>query len=167
MSTTTPCAPAPALLNRFGAPGPRYAAYPARNRYAAAFGAEDCRRALRQRGSGSGIGGGSPLALRIHVPFCETQCSFCSCGTVVARTHGRAATYVRALRREIELVAAAMGTRQLVSRIHVGGGTPLFLSDEELASMASALRSTFRLADDVDMSIEIDARVAKIGRAHV
>jgi oxygen-independent coproporphyrinogen-3 oxidase len=161
-------APAPALLRRFDLPGSRYASYPPEDRYVAAFGAQDCLRALRERGGGGMVGGAAPMAIRLQVPFSESACSCSACDPIVTRRHARAADYVAALELEIMLAAAALGTRQSVSRLHLGGGTPWFLSDEELARIDRALRLAFRFTADADLSIEVDPRHATPGRlAHL
>jgi len=114
------------------------------------------------------VGGAAPLAIRLNVPFCESASSCCSCDPIVTRRHGRAADYVAALELEIMLAAAALGTRQSVARVHLGGGSPWFLSDDELARVDRALRLAFRFTPDVDLSIEVDAHHATRARlAHL
>ncbi len=159
-SRSLTAAPPLAVLRRFDIPTPDYATYPAENRYAEAFGADDCVRALRQRGCGATVGGGTPLSIHLRIPFCESLCNTCSLRQVVTRRHARAGAYVDALAQEVSLLAAALGTRQAVSRLHIGGGTPLFLADAELARIAALLRGPFRFTRDVEMSIEVDSRLA-------
>ncbi len=72
-------------------------------------------------------GGSQPLSLYVHIPFCESVCYYCACNKVITRHHGRAAEYLDALEREIELHVAGSGAGQPVSQLHFGGGTPTFL----------------------------------------
>jgi oxygen-independent coproporphyrinogen-3 oxidase len=163
MSSIAPPASAPlplseVQLRRFDVPGPRYTSYPTADRFVEAFGADDYRRALAQRADGAGAARAAPLSLYVHVPFCESVCYYCACNKVVTRHHERAAEYLDALEREIELQAAVLGRGQPVSQLHLGGGTPTFLSDAELRRLMAALRRNFALVAGVEASIEVDPR---------
>ena len=147
------------LLHRMDRPGPRYTSYPTADRFVEAFTAEHFLQALAQRHDMGGVGGaGAPLSLYIHVPFCESVCYYCACNKIVTRDHGRAAAYLDALEHEMALAAAALGERVQVSQLHFGGGTPTFLSDEELSRLMAAIRTRFELLPKGEFSIEIDPR---------
>ena len=92
------------------------------------------------------VGGGSPLSIYVHIPFCESVCYYCACNKVITKQHGRAVEYLQALETEIDLHARALGGPQPVSQLHLGGGTPTFLSDEELSRLMTALGRAFRIA---------------------
>ena len=148
-----------ALLARMDVPGPRYTSYPTADRFVEAFTAEHFLQALAQRHDMGGVGGaGAPLSLYIHVPFCESVCYYCACNKIVTRDHGRAAAYLDALEHEMALAADALGERVQVSQLHFGGGTPTFLSDEELSRLMAAIRTRFELLPKGEFSIEIDPR---------
>ena len=125
-----------ALLRRLDVPGPRYTSYPTADRFVEAFGPAEYRQALRQRAQGAVVGGAPPLSLYVHIPFCESVCYYCACNKVVTRHHERAAEYLDALEQEIALHAAALGTRQRVTQLHFGGGTPTVPLALELLSPA-------------------------------
>ena len=147
------------LLHRMDRPGPRYTSYPTADRFVEAFTAEHFLQALAQRHDMGGAGGaGAPLSLYIHVPFCESVCYYCACNKIVTRDHGRAAAYLDALEHEMALAADALGERVQVSQLHFGGGTPTFLSDEELSRLMAAIRTRFELLPKGEFSIEIDPR---------
>ena len=147
------------LLHRMDRPGPRYTSYPTADRFVEAFTAEHFLQALAQRHDMGGVGGaGAPLSLYIHVPFCESVCYYCACNKIVTRDHGRAAAYLDALEHEMALAADALGERVQVSQLHFGGGTPTFLSDEELSRLMAAIRTRFELLSKGEFSIEIDPR---------
>ena len=147
------------LLHRMDRPGPRYTSYPTADRFVEAFTAEHFLQALAQRHDMGGVGGaGAPLSLYIHVPFCESVCYYCACNKIVTRDHGRAAAYLDALEHEMALAADALGERVQVSQLHFGGGTPTFLSDEELSRLMAAIRARFELLPKGEFSIEIDPR---------
>jgi oxygen-independent coproporphyrinogen-3 oxidase len=148
------------LLRRLDVPGPRYTSYPTADRFVEAFGAQEYGFALRQRALGANVGGTPPLSLYVHIPFCESVCYYCACNKVITKHHGRATEYLDALDAEIDLHAAVLGRGEAVSQLHLGGGSPTFLSDDELERLMASLRRGFRLVAGAEISIEIDPRTA-------
>jgi len=146
------------LLRRFDTPGPRYTSYPTADRFVEAFGAADATRAFEQRAAGAAVGGALPLSLYVHIPFCESVCYYCACNKVITKHHERAGEYLDALEREIALVTKPLRSRQAVSQLHFGGGSPTFLSDAELSRLMASLRHAFALNADAEISIEVDPR---------
>jgi len=153
------------LLQRFDVPGPRYTSYPTADRFVEAFGPAQAMRALRQRAEG-GVAASQPLSLYVHIPFCESVCYYCACNKVITRHHERATEYLDALETEMALYAAVLGRGQPVSQLHLGGGSPTFLSDAELARLMAALRRVFRLDGEAELSIEVDPRTVTPERLH-
>lgn len=145
----------PEILQRFDVPGPRYTSYPTADRFVEAFGEGDFMLALEQRRVG---GLALPLSLYVHIPFCESLCFYCACNKIVTKHHERAAEYLSYLGREIDLYIAKLGTGQAISQLHLGGGTPTFFSDDELAELMAMLRRNFTLVPGGEYSIEIDPR---------
>jgi len=152
----------PALLKRFDVPGPRYTSYPTADRFVEAFTAEDYAGALRQRAGSSP--GAMPLSLYVHIPFCESLCYYCACNKIITRHHERGAEYLKYLAKEVELQVAHLGRGQAVSQLHLGGGTPTFLSDDELAQLMEMLRANFRFVQAGEYSIEVDPRTVDSAR---
>jgi len=150
----------PALLQRFDIPGPRYTSYPTADRFVEAFSAADYGHALVQRRTGVT----TPLSLYVHIPFCESLCYYCACNKIITKHHNRSASYLRYLGREIDLHTAQLGQGQTVTQLHLGGGTPTFLSDEELGELMAMLRRSFTLAPGGEYSIEIDPRTVDADR---
>jgi oxygen-independent coproporphyrinogen III oxidase len=150
-----------ALLRKLDTPGPRYTSYPTADRFHEAFGASDYQAALQLRGSTSSS---DPLSVYVHVPFCESVCYYCACNKIVTRKHDRVFSYLDALRTEIALNRILLGGKQQVSQLHFGGGTPTFLTDDELASLMRALGSAFMLRPNAEVSIEVDPRTASPAR---
>jgi oxygen-independent coproporphyrinogen III oxidase len=148
------------LLRRLDSAGPRYTSYPTADRFIEAFGPAQYTQALRERSEGLRVGGAAPLSLYVHIPFCDSVCYYCACNKIVTRHHERAAEYLTALETEIDLHVAELGTGQPVMQLHFGGGTPTFLSDEELRRLMGALRRAFRLLDGAEVAIEVDPRTA-------
>ncbi len=155
-----------ALLSEFGVAGPRYTSYPTADRFVEAFGAEDQARAMRLRREGGMHD--APLSMYVHIPFCESLCYYCACNKVVTRHREKARHYLDYLGREAQLQAAQLGTGAVVSQLHLGGGSPTFLDDAELAALMAMLRETFRFVPGGEQSIEIDPRTVDAGRlAHL
>jgi oxygen-independent coproporphyrinogen III oxidase len=149
-----------ALLRRLDIPGPRYTSYPTADRFVEAFGHNEYRQALRQRAQGATVGGTGPLSIYIHIPFCEQLCYYCACNKIITKHKSRGAEYLADLQREIDLHVAELGRTQPVSQLHLGGGSPTFLDDNELAGLMAMLRGAFKLLPDAEVSIEVDPRTA-------
>lgn len=153
-----------ALLRRLDVPGPRYTSYPTADRFVEAFGADAYRQALRLRASGATVAGVAPLSLYVHIPFCESVCYYCACNKVITKHHERGREYIDDLAREIDLHVVDLGRGQPVSQLHFGGGSPTFLSDDELTSVMDKLREAFRIPSSAEISIEVDPRTANAAR---
>ena len=153
----------PELLQRYDVAGPRYTSYPTADRFVEAFGEADYIQALQQRKEGvaSRV---SPLSLYVHIPFCESLCYYCACNKIITKHHERAKVYLAYLRREVALHTALLGTGHSVSQLHLGGGTPTFLSDEELTELLDMLRSAFSFVPGGEYSIEVDPRTVTTQR---
>jgi len=145
------------LLRRFDVPGPRYTSFPTADRFVEAFTADDYIQALTQRRTGLAARA-LPLSLYVHIPFCESLCYYCACNKIITKHHDRAAPYLRYLSREVELHTAHMGMGQAISQLHLGGGSPTFLSDAELRELMAMLRRSFTFTPGGEYSIEIDPR---------
>jgi len=147
--------PAPALLQRFDIPGPRYTSYPTADRFVDAFDAQALAGWLARRGASAVQ---IPLSLYVHLPFCSTVCYYCACNKVITRDHGRSGEYLRALAREVELVDGLLTGSRQVEQLHLGGGTPTFLAKDELRQLMAILTARFPLASKGEYSIEVDPR---------
>ena len=155
----------PELIRRFDVSGPRYTSYPTADRFVEAFGMDDYVRALEQSRQGPAAAAlARPLSIYVHLPFCESLCYYCACNKIITKHHERAAPYLALLRREVELHVQHMGRGAAVSQLHLGGGTPTFLSDEELAWLMDLLRSHFTFQDGGEYSIEVDPRTVTAER---
>jgi oxygen-independent coproporphyrinogen-3 oxidase len=151
------------LLRRFDVSGPRYTSYPTADRFVEAFSAEDYTQALTLRRTGPAAMA-LPLSLYVHIPFCESLCYYCACNKIITKHHDRAAPYLRYLSREVDLHIARLGVGQVVTQLHLGGGSPTFLSDDELRELMSMLRRNFTLVPGGEYSIEIDPRTIDASR---
>lgn len=153
----------PELLRRFDVVGPRYTSYPTADRFVEAFGEQDYIQALNQRRSGAAAMA-LPLSLYVHIPFCESVCYYCACNKVITRHHDKATAYLRYLSREVDLHTQHLGLGQTATQLHLGGGSPTFLNDDELRGLMNMLKRSFRLAPGGEYSIEVDPRTIDAGR---
>jgi oxygen-independent coproporphyrinogen-3 oxidase len=149
------------LLRRFDVSGPRYTSYPTADRFVEAFSVDDYTHALTLRRTG---GAAMPLSLYVHIPFCESLCYYCACNKIITKHHDRAAPYLRYLSREVDLHVAQLGAGQAVTQLHLGGGSPTFLSDDELRELMTMLRRNFTLVPGGEYSIEVDPRTIDASR---
>lgn len=145
------------LIHRYDVAGPRYTSYPTAVQFHTQVSAFDLLHALRESRKAS-----RPLSLYVHLPFCANICYYCACNNVITKDRGRAQAYLQRLEHEIQMLACHLAPGQLVEQLHLGGGTPTFLSHDELRRLMAQLRLHFNLLDDDsgDYGIEIDPREA-------
>ena len=143
--------------------GPRYTSYPTADRFVEAFSETEYKQALTLRKSGL-ASKKFPLSLYVHIPFCESLCYYCACNKIITKHHDRAAKYLRYVTREVDLHAAILGTGQPVSQLHLGGGTPTFLTDDELRELMAMLRRNFSFTPGGEYAIEVDPRTIDVKR---
>ena len=145
----------PELLRRHDRPGPRYTSYPTAPHFHDGYGEPALREAIAHSNRQ-----GLPLSLYVHVPFCSSPCFYCGCNRVITRDHGRGTAYVERVLREAELIAPQFDPGREVIQLHLGGGTPNFLTAAQLRALIEGLRARFRFSTDAarDFSIELDPR---------
>ncbi|AEF22839.1 oxygen-independent coproporphyrinogen III oxidase [Pseudomonas fulva] len=145
------------LIRRYDQAGPRYTSYPTAVQFHDGVGSFDLLHALRESRRAL-----RPLSLYLHLPFCANICYYCACNKVITKDRGRTQPYLQALEREMALIGHHVDKRQRIEQLHLGGGTPTFLSHDELRQLMAKLREHFTLLDDDsgDYSIEIDPREA-------
>ena len=143
------------LIRRYDKAGPRYTSYPTAVQFTEDFGV--VRYAEIARASNAK---GGPLSLYFHLPFCDTVCYYCACNKVVTKDRSKAQPYLDRLYREIEMQAALFDDDRPVEQLHWGGGTPTFISHEQMRELMRVTGEHFRLRDDDsgEYSIEIDPR---------
>jgi oxygen-independent coproporphyrinogen-3 oxidase len=153
----------PDLLTRFDVSGPRYTSYPTADRFVEAFSQADLHQALDLRNQGLGQKN-RPLSIYVHIPFCESLCYYCACNKIITKHHEKAEPYLRYLAKEVELYTLSIGIGQSVSQLHLGGGTPTFLSNDELRELMSMLKRSFSFVAGGEYSVEVDPRTVDASR---
>jgi oxygen-independent coproporphyrinogen-3 oxidase len=153
------------LVKKLNQSGPRYTSYPTADRFSESFGYRDYLQAvagLRTRGAAK------PLSLYLHIPFCDTVCYYCACNKIVTKQRDKAVTYLAYLKREIEMQGMLFEGMNRVEQLHLGGGTPTYLSDGQMGELMAHLRRWFQFAPDEagEYGIEVDPRTVSPGRVH-
>jgi len=143
------------LINRYDKAGPRYTSYPTALELHDGFTEHD----YRQHIAKSNAAGGS-LSLYVHIPFCDTVCFYCACNKIITKNRAHAQPYLDNLCQEIAMQGALFDKNRVVNQLHWGGGTPTFLSYEQMLQLMTATREHFTLKDDDsgEYSIEVDPR---------
>ncbi|MEM8767782.1 MAG: oxygen-independent coproporphyrinogen III oxidase [Pseudomonadota bacterium] len=150
----------PELIRAYDVNGPRYTSYPTANLFQENVSASTLLEAVGK------LDAGAALSLYLHVPFCDTICYYCACNKIVTNNRRHAIGYLEHLYREMALVSDALPADHCVEQLHFGGGTPTYLTNEQLDATFTTLRRSFQLAEgeERDFSIEIDPRTVDAER---
>ena len=145
------------LIRRYDQSGPRYTSYPTAVEFHDAFGPAEYQAACARSNSA-----GRPLSLYFHIPFCDTVCFYCACNKVATKDRSLAQPYLDRVYRELEMQSGLFDKSRRVEQLHWGGGTPTFISQDQMQALMDQTRRWFNLADDEvgEYSIEIDPREA-------
>lgn len=143
------------LVSKYNVPGPRYTSYPTvpywdKNSFSVDGWKMSIQEGLRFRESKKNQG----ISLYIHLPFCESMCTFCGCTKRITKNHLVEKPYIQALLKELAMYRKILGHRPIIQQLHLGGGTPTFFSAENLEDL---LIGIFKLADkatDAEFSFE-------------
>jgi oxygen-independent coproporphyrinogen-3 oxidase len=138
------------LIEKYNYAGPRYTSYPTALEFSEHYAEADFQQAVERYPD-------RPLSLYVHIPFCHRLCYFCGCNKIVTRQLHKADRYLDVLEQEIRQRAPLFAGRS-VTQLHWGGGTPTFLNKQQVSRLVALLREHFTIADDVEMSIEVDPR---------
>ncbi|MCW8930390.1 MAG: oxygen-independent coproporphyrinogen III oxidase [Gammaproteobacteria bacterium] len=145
----------PQLIKRYDKAGPRYTSYPTAVQFGEEYTAETYRQFAEKSNQSQ-----KALSLYFHIPFCDTVCFYCGCNKVVTKDRSKAAPYLERVYKEIEMQAKLFDPSRKVDQLHWGGGTPTFISHDEMRELMAVTRKHFNLHDDDsgEYSIEIDPR---------
>jgi oxygen-independent coproporphyrinogen III oxidase len=142
------------FLAKYNRPGPRYTSYPTAPVWNDSFGPADLERVHDQAEIAK-----TPVSLYMHIPFCESLCLFCACNVVIQKDKSVAPPYLDVLKREMERVSRSVSKNRPVVQFHWGGGTPTYLSPEQIEDLFGFTRDHFHFAPDSEIGIEVDPRV--------
>ena len=141
------------LLQKYNVPGPRYTSYPTVPYWEEAlFTTKEWKESIQQSFRESNRSEG--ISLYIHLPFCESLCTFCGCNKRITKNHAVESPYIEAVLHEWLLYCAIFDDRPQIKEIHLGGGTPTFFSIKELEKLINGLFETADRADNFEFSFE-------------
>jgi oxygen-independent coproporphyrinogen-3 oxidase len=146
----------PSLLEKYNVPGPRYTSYPTVPYWERNPTTEEWISALR-----NSLAASDRAAMYIHIPFCESLCTYCGCNNRITRNRSVGMPYVNTLLREFSLYRDALGLEGKIplGELHLGGGTPTFLAPEELNTLLRGILDHCKPVSDHEFSVEVDPRV--------
>ncbi|MBP8186043.1 MAG: oxygen-independent coproporphyrinogen III oxidase [Pseudomonas sp.] len=146
-----------ALVEKYDRPGPRYTSYPTAPQFHQAFAVDDYHSAAQASNQAAEP---KALSVYIHIPFCQSLCYYCACNKIITQKSHRAVEYLNYLKREIAMQAALFDRTRTLRQLHLGGGTPTYLTREQLAELMDCLHQAFNLddSDAHEFSIEVDPR---------
>ena len=143
------------LIAHYDTPGPRYTSYPTVPAWKAPFGPAEYREALLELAGAES----EPLSIYVHIPFCGYRCHYCACNVTLAVRPDVADDYLDRLGREVDLVTEILGRHRRPLQLHLGGGTPNFLTPTQFSRLSRVLESRFAFGPEVDRSLEADPRL--------
>ena len=145
-----------ALVKKYDQPGPRYTSYPTAPQFHTLF-VEDNYRAAAAR---SNKAPAKALSLYVHIPFCQSLCYYCACNKIITQKTSRAVEYLDYLKKEIHMQGKLFDRTRKVTQLHFGGGTPTYLTREQLADLMQCLGEDYNLDSDDSrqFSMEVDPR---------
>ena len=145
------------LISRYDQPGPRYTSYPAATQFHEKFLVKDY---VKQAQDTNRDLIPTPLSLYFHLPFCDTVCYYCACNKIVTRNRKHAIPYLDNLYSEIEYQGNLFDRDRVVDQLHWGGGTPTFISHDQMCELMEVTGEHFTLRgdDEGEYSIEVDPR---------
>ena len=142
------------FVNRYNRPGPRYTSYPTAPVWTDSFGPNEYETAIALADQKQ-----SPVSLYMHLPFCESLCLFCACNVIIRKDKSGTPPYLDILKKETAHIARSVSRDRQVAQFHWGGGTPTYLSPEQIEDLFGFTRERFTFAPDAEIGIEVDPRV--------
>ncbi|SDN80381.1 oxygen-independent coproporphyrinogen III oxidase [Vreelandella arcis] len=147
------------LIHRYAQSGPRYTSYPTALSFSEGFTAGDFTAALARSNAGQ-----RALSLYVHIPFCRKICFYCACNKIATKNTALAEPYLERIDQEMALTSRHLDHQRPVQQLHWGGGTPTFLTLDQMSHLIDRLDTRFGLSSDPDRdyAIEIDPREADV-----
>jgi oxygen-independent coproporphyrinogen III oxidase len=148
------------LVKKYNVAGPRYTSYPPATKFTDALKWPDLAGKISANNETT-----RDLSLYFHIPFCETLCWFCGCTTVITKDHAQGSPYLNYLEKEVAQMAARLNPKRKVVQLHWGGGSPTFLTPDEIRKLGDIIHKHFKFSGDIEAGVEIDPR--RLTRDHI
>src|SRR5246500_4872105 len=142
------------FLAKYNRPGPRYTSYPTAPVWNDSFGPTDLEKVFGEAETAK-----TPVSLYMHIPFCESLCLFCACNVVIQKNKSVAPPYLDVLKQEMKRISRSVSKNRPVVQFHWGGGTPTYLTPEQIEDLFAFTKEHFHFDPDSEIGIEVDPRV--------
>lgn len=144
------------LLKKYNIPVPRYTSYPTVPYWSDIPTTFDWINSLKLALSKEN----PSVSIYVHLPFCESLCTFCGCNTSITKNHAVETPYLEAVQKEMDLYFEKVPELNQIEikELHLGGGTPTYFSEEHLETLVSFILKRFNPSKDAEFSIEVDPR---------
>jgi len=141
------------LISKYNVAGPRYTSYPTvpywdNKSFSLKSWKETLSRSFKESNTSEGI------SIYIHLPFCESLCTFCGCNKRITKKHSVEIPYIKSVIKEWEMYCDLLDGRPVIKELHLGGGTPTFFSAENLKLLLNGIFRIARKAENIDLSFE-------------
>ncbi|GGI24919.1 oxygen-independent coproporphyrinogen III oxidase [Pedobacter mendelii] len=141
-----------ALLKKYNVAAPRYTSYPTVPYWDnELFSINDWLKSVTKTYSNYNEEG---ISLYIHLPFCESMCTYCGCNTRITKNHLVEKPYINALLKEWKMYVKILGGTPKIKELHLGGGTPTFFKAENLQELIKGVMHNAEIANDAEFSFE-------------
>ena len=148
------------LVRKYNVPGPRYTSYPPATQFSENVDLDSLCGRISDNAACA-----RDLSLYFHLPFCQTLCWYCGCTTVITTDPKAGGKYIHYLEKEMALVARDLNPNRQVAQLHFGGGTPTFLTPDELRRLGGIINKQFTFSPNIEAGVEIDPR--RLSRQHI
>ena len=139
------------LVQKYNVAGPRYTSYPPATKFTDALTWPQLAEKILENNKTD-----RDLSLYFHIPFCETLCWFCGCTTVITLNHSQGQTYIDYLEKEVAQMATMINPSRKAVQLHFGGGSPTFLTPDEIRRLGEIIHKHFKFSDNIEAGVEID-----------
>src|SRR5262245_41310145 len=148
------------LVRKYNVAGPRYTSYPPATKFTDQITWSQLAEELIANNKEA-----RDLSLYFHVPFCQSLCWYCGCNTVITKDQGQSRIYLDYIAKQLDQMAAILNPHRKVVQLHFGGGTPTFLTPEEILWLGQEIYSRFKVDKQMEAGVEIDPR--RLSRKHL
>lgn len=137
------------IIQKYNVPGPRYTSYPTVPYWdTEQFSRNGWIKSVQNADTSKGI------SIYIHLPYCESLCTFCGCNKRITKNHDVEKPYLETILKEWQLYLRILDQKPVIQEIHLGGGTPTFFTPEHLKFLIEGILENAELAPSVDFSFE-------------
>ena len=141
------------LISKYNVSGPRYTSYPTvpywdDKKFSLRSWKETLQRSFKESNTTEGI------CIYIHLPFCESLCTFCGCNKRITKNHSVETSYLESVIKEWEMHCAFLDEKPIIKELHLGGGTPTFFSAENLNVLLNGIFRIATKAENAELSFE-------------